>query len=130
MSAGPWREAVRELGANEAAVAALLLLALLVAAAILGPILSPNDLETLDWTHVAAAPAFAHAHWFGTDRLGRDLFVRTLAGARVSMAVGLIAGVVSLVLGMVILYSALLIAMGLLVDLLYAWLNPRVRFQR
>jgi oligopeptide transport system permease protein len=34
----------------------------------------------------------------------------------------------TLVLGMVILYSALLIAMGLVVDLLYAWLDPRVRF--
>jgi oligopeptide transport system permease protein len=36
----------------------------------------------------------------------------------------------TLVLGMVILYSALLIAMGLVVDLLYAWLDPRVRFER
>jgi oligopeptide transport system permease protein len=35
----------------------------------------------------------------------------------------------TLVLGMVILYSALLIAMGLVVDLLYAWLDPRVRFE-
>jgi oligopeptide transport system permease protein len=35
----------------------------------------------------------------------------------------------TLVMGMVILYSALLIAMGLLVDLLYAWLDPRVRFE-
>jgi oligopeptide transport system permease protein len=34
----------------------------------------------------------------------------------------------TLVLGMVILYSAVLIAMGLVVDLLYAWLDPRVRF--
>ena len=100
MSAGPWREAARELRANEGAVAALLVLALLVAAAILGPALSPNDPETLDWTHVAADPGFAHAHWFGTDRLGRDLFVRTLAGARVSMAVGLMAGLVSLGLGL------------------------------
>ena len=100
MSTGPWGEAARELRANKAAVAALLMLGLLVAAAILGPALSPNDLETLDWAHVAADPGFAHAHWFGTDRLGRDLFVRTLAGARVSMAVGLIAGVVSLGLGL------------------------------
>jgi oligopeptide transport system permease protein len=100
VSAGPWREAVRELCANKVAVAALVLLALLLAAAILGPALSPNDLETLDWTHVAADPGFAQAHWFGTDRLGRDLFVRTLAGARVSMVVGLIAGAVSLGLGL------------------------------
>jgi oligopeptide transport system permease protein len=100
VSAGPWHEAARELRANEAAVAALLVLALLLAAAILGPALSPNDLETLDWTRVAADPGFAHAHWFGTDRLGRDLFVRTLAGARVSMAVGLMAGLVSLGLGL------------------------------
>jgi len=36
----------------------------------------------------------------------------------------------TLVMGMVIIYSALLIAMGLLVDLLYAWLDPRVRLER
>jgi ABC-type dipeptide/oligopeptide/nickel transport system permease component len=32
-------------------------------------------------------------------------------------------------MGMVIIYSALLILMGLLVDLLYAWLDPRVRLE-
>jgi len=100
VSAGPWREAARALRADKGGVAALLVVALLVAAAIVGPALSPNDLETLDWTHVAADPGFAHAHWFGTDRLGRDLFVRTLEGARVSMAVGLLAGIVSLGLGL------------------------------
>src|SRR5579863_17330 len=36
----------------------------------------------------------------------------------------------TLVMGMVIIYSTLLIAMGLLVDLLYAWLDPRVRLER
>ncbi len=36
----------------------------------------------------------------------------------------------TLVMGMVIIYSALLIAMGLLVDMLYAWLDPRIRFER
>jgi oligopeptide transport system permease protein len=36
----------------------------------------------------------------------------------------------TLVLGMVILYSVVLIGMGLVVDLLYAWLDPRVRFER
>jgi oligopeptide transport system permease protein len=100
VSAGSWREAAYGLRANKAAVAALCVLALLVAAAILGPVISPNGLETLDWSYVAVDPGFAHAHWFGTDRLGRDLFARTLAGARVSMAVGFIAGIVSLGLGL------------------------------
>jgi oligopeptide transport system permease protein len=36
----------------------------------------------------------------------------------------------TLVMGMVIIYSTLLIVMGLLVDLLYAWLDPRIRFER
>jgi oligopeptide transport system permease protein len=36
----------------------------------------------------------------------------------------------TLVLGMVVLYSAILVGMGLLVDLLYAWLDPRIRFER
>ncbi len=36
----------------------------------------------------------------------------------------------TLVMGMVIIYSSLLIAMGLIVDLLYAWLDPRIRFDR
>jgi oligopeptide transport system permease protein len=34
----------------------------------------------------------------------------------------------TLVMGMVIIYSALLIAMGLVVDMLYGWLDPRIRF--
>jgi len=95
-----WRDTARALFAIPGAVAALAVAALLVAAALLGPLLNPNDLEALDWTHAAANPGLAHAHWFGTDRLGRDLFVRTLAGARVSIAVGVLAGAVSLGLGL------------------------------
>jgi oligopeptide transport system permease protein len=95
-----WRDTARALIANPGAVAALAVTALLAAAALLGPLVSPNDLETLDWAHAAASPGLAQAHWFGTDRLGRDLFVRTLSGARVSMAIGVFAGAVSLGLGL------------------------------
>ena len=99
MNVDLWRASGRRLRANSGALIALGIVVVLVAMALVGPWLSPNDLEALDWSHVAAWPGMVHAHWFGTDRLGRDLFVRTLDGARVSLAVGLVASAVSLSLG-------------------------------
>ena len=75
--------------------AGLLLIIVLGAAA--GPALSPWDAETMDWEAMEAPPS--SAHWFGTDLVGRDLFVRTMQGARVSFAVALIAVSVSLIIG-------------------------------
>ena len=93
-------DAARRLRANPAAVFALYVIFALVALALFGPWLNPNSIQALDWLHVAARPGLQSAHWFGTDRLGRDLFVRTLAGTRVSLGVGLVASVVSLVVGL------------------------------
>jgi oligopeptide transport system permease protein len=87
------------LAANRVAVSAGAILIGVAALALVGPLVNPNDIETLDWAHVAAAPSRLGAHWFGTDRLGRDLFVRTLEGTRESLAVGLLASAVSLVVG-------------------------------
>jgi oligopeptide transport system permease protein len=93
-------DAARRLRSNPAAVFALYVMFAMVALALFGPWLNPNSIEALDWLHVAARPGVQSAHWFGTDRLGRDLFVRTLAGARVSLSVGLVASVCSLVVGL------------------------------
>jgi oligopeptide transport system permease protein len=93
------RDAARRLQGNAAARAACFVIAALILLTLFGPLLNPNNPQTLDWLHLAARPALANAHWFGTDRLGRDLFVRTLAGARVSIAVGLAASLISVVLG-------------------------------
>jgi oligopeptide transport system permease protein len=100
MTATLWRGAGQRLCANRAALVALAVIAILVLLALAAPALNPNSIETLDWSQVATAPGVVHAHWFGTDRLGRDLFVRTFEGARTSMAVGLVAGAVSLTLGL------------------------------
>jgi oligopeptide transport system permease protein len=92
-------DAIRRLRASPAAVLALLIIVAVVIIALLGPWLNPNNTQTLDWLHVAAAPTLQNAHWFGTDRLGRDLYVRTLAGARVSIAIGLVASTISILVG-------------------------------
>ena len=92
-------DAARRLRSNPGAVCALAAILCMVALALIGPWFSPNGSDALDWSHVASSPALQSAHWFGTDRLGRDLYARTLEGARVSMAIGLVASAVSLVFG-------------------------------
>jgi len=91
--------AAQRLRSNPGAVAAAAALSAILVMTWLGPWISPNDSRTLDWLHIAARPGMQSSHWFGTDRLGRDLFVRTLAGTRVSIAIGLAASVISLLVG-------------------------------
>ena len=71
----------------------------LASLALLGPMLSPYAYDFLDWQHLAAAPFGPGSHWLGTDRLGRDLFVRTLYGVRISLLISLVSTVISLVIG-------------------------------
>jgi peptide/nickel transport system permease protein len=64
-------------------------LASLIAAAIAAPIVAPYAPDQLDLSHRRDRPSLVH--WFGTDELGRDVLARVLYGARVSLAVGLLA---------------------------------------
>ncbi len=90
--------------ANRSAIVGLVLLALIIGFAFVAPLLSPHDMETNDWERIQIAPTAEQSHWFGTDANGRDLFVRVAAGARVSLAIGLLTTMVSVVIG--ILYGA------------------------
>ena len=92
-------DAARRLRSNPGAMCAMFVTLSIVALALIGPWFNPNGSEALDWLHVASQPAWQSAHWFGTDRLGRDLFARTLEGTRVSLAIGLVASAVSLLVG-------------------------------
>ena len=94
-----WQDARRRLLRNRAAVAALLVLGLIALLALVAPWLSPHAYDEVYFDRIAVPPDPANAHWFGTDGNGRDLFVRTLYGARVSLAVGLVATLVSLAIG-------------------------------
>ena len=94
-----WQDARRRLLRNKAAVASMIVLAVIAALALLAPWLSPHAYDEIYWERILAPPDFASAHWFGTDGNGRDLFVRTLYGARVSLLVGILATAVSLAIG-------------------------------
>jgi oligopeptide transport system permease protein len=96
---GLWRDALSRLAGDRMALVSLAILVLMIAAAVVGPSLLDFRQDEIDWAHMAAPPLSAEGHWFGTDRLGRDLLVRTLHGLRVSMGIALLAALVSLAIG-------------------------------
>jgi peptide/nickel transport system permease protein len=84
----------RRLPAGSGTVGALLLVA------IVAPHVAPYAPDAVDLAMRRAAPSALH--WFGTDDLGRDVLTRALHGARISIAIGLLAAATSIVLGAVI----------------------------
>ncbi|MSO18970.1 MAG: ABC transporter permease [Acidobacteria bacterium] len=84
-----------------ASCAAVILL--VSAASLLAPWIAPYPYDAIDLKLAATAPSAAH--WFGTDVLGRDLYSRTLHGGRISLAVGIVGTLVSLIVG--VLYGAI-----------------------
>ncbi len=120
-----WQDAQRRLFRNKAALVSIALLALITLMAIFAPLLSQYPYNAQDYSQIGCAPgwwpgdAICYAngtHWFGTDAVGQDLFVRVLYGARVSLAVGLVATLVSLAIG--VLYGAVAGFVGGRVDAL------------
>jgi len=96
---GLWRDAWNRLRSDRLVLVAIGLILGIALVAIGGPALSPYAPDALDWQHLAVPPGLQASHWFGTDRLGRDLFVRTLHGVRISLLISLLASAVSLVIG-------------------------------
>ncbi len=80
--------------------AGVLIVALAIVAAVVGPLLSPFDPSAQDLPLRLAGPSARH--WFGLDELGRDILARLLSGARVSLLVGLVVVGVSASVGTVV----------------------------
>ena len=93
------QDAWRRLKTNRAAMASLVILGLIILAVIVCPWITPNNYFSQDYDAIWQVPAFANWHIFGTDSVGRDLFVRTMIGGRISLMVGVVTAVVSLIIG-------------------------------
>ncbi|MFD2371844.1 ABC transporter permease [Brevibacillus sp. GCM10020057] len=94
-----WADVWRRLKMNKVAMVSLIFIAVLVVAAIVVPFVTTNDYFTTDLAGKNKKPSAEH--WFGTDDLGRDMFVRIWYGARISLEVGLAAAFIDLVIGVI-----------------------------
>ncbi len=96
-----WDDARARLFRNKAAVASMFVLGFLVILAIFGPMFWPHPYDKIYDDLVMMPPTFQDLHIFGTDQQGRDLFVRLLKGMQISLAVGVVATLVSLTIGVI-----------------------------
>ena len=95
-----WRDAWRRLSQNRMALISTTIFGLIIVICLFGPMLfGQHDGAENNLANNFQKPS--SEHWFGTDDLGRDLFVRTLEGGRISLAVGFLATAVSLMIGVV-----------------------------
>ncbi|MDV6376571.1 ABC transporter permease [Deinococcus arenicola] len=96
----PARRSAQKLRRNPSAVRSLAVLLLIVAFALLGPLVYRSSPEAIDFSRQFAGPSWDHP--LGTDENGRDVLIRLMLGGRVSLAVGFFAVAVSLVFGVLI----------------------------
>ena len=86
-------DARRRLFRNKAAVLGMIVLAFIASMALFAPFLSPYAFSDIDYNVISCAPDWwpgdalacraGGQHWFGTDAVGRDLFIRVLHGGRI-----------------------------------------------
>ncbi len=98
-SLSAWRDSMYRLRKNKMAMTALVAMLLIIVAAIVGPMISDYNYYSNDLMNTNQPPSAEH--WFGTDDLGRDMWVRTWMGARISLIVGLAAAMIDLFIGVI-----------------------------
>ena len=96
--------ALRQYRGRRTIMFCLSVIGLLTLLSLLIPLVSPHEIETINFEQSNRAPTLENWHWFGTDDLGRDQLVRTASGIRITLLVALVGSLVSLVIG--VLYGA------------------------
>ena len=98
-----WQDAWSRLKRDKLALFGLVVIVMILLLAVFGPMLSHYEYDAQDFMISNEPPDLKH--WFGTDMFGRDIFVRVLYGARISLAVGFLASIISLFIG--VLYGGI-----------------------
>ncbi len=98
-----WQDVWRRLKSNRVAMVSLVGIILIFLLAVFGPMFIPYSFSDQIRGSEDLRPSAAHL--FGTDHLGRDMLVRVLYGARISLSVGIVAALVNLVIG--VLYGGI-----------------------
>lgn len=96
----PRKLAWKKFRRNQAALAGLAVLTILVAISLLAPVLQTHDRDAFNLMNREMRPS--REHLLGTDVIGRDVFTRTLHGGRVSLSVGLLASLIQLGIGVLL----------------------------
>jgi peptide/nickel transport system permease protein len=96
------RRMLREVWRDTAGRVGVIVLVLVALMAIAGPIVFPFDPSKVGTSAASILSPPSASHWLGTDELGRDVFREFLAGAGVSLLVGVLATIISIVLGAMI----------------------------
>jgi peptide/nickel transport system permease protein len=99
-SHSPWAEAWRRFRRHRLAVAGALILAIMAAAVLVGPLLWQVPINEIDFSAKLERPSWGHP--LGTDDLGQDILARMLYGGRISLAVGLAAMLIAVCVGVLI----------------------------
>ncbi|WP_252213376.1 ABC transporter permease [Clostridium sp. VAP41] len=102
-SVGYWKDAWNRLKKNKMAIISLLAIIIIMLAAIFVPMTSKYSYDQNMLSQVNLKPSAEH--WFGTDQLGRDIFVRVFFGARYSLIIGVAAAFINLFIG--VLYGGI-----------------------
>jgi oligopeptide transport system permease protein len=98
-----WQDAWRRLKHDRLAMIGMITIMLIFAIAIVGPWLSDITYSDQDLARANEVPS--GEHWFGTDNFGRDMYIRVLYGARISLLVAVVATVVNFFIG--VLYGGI-----------------------
>ncbi|MBQ6833442.1 MAG: ABC transporter permease [Lachnospiraceae bacterium] len=95
-------ETFRLMCRNKTAVLGLIIVVILALIAILSPVVIDYEGVVIKTNYSEALQHPSGAHWFGTDEMGRDIFVRVLYGSTTSLSIGLVTTIVALIGGLIL----------------------------